>query len=133
MKTNTANIKKIIDGQQQVQDLEVFFKKSNELNANQIMQKVMEVIKDQRQNLLTRDDFLDVRSEIGAMITDISALKSYKDDYKQRHIELEDKVYGMLRESESALIKQGEMIAAITQFDTKLDGKVENERFEDET
>ena len=133
MKTNTANIKKIIDGQQQVQDLEVFFKKSNELNANQIMQKVMEVIKDQRQNLLTRDDFLDVRNEIGAMITDISALKSYKDDYKQRHIELEDKVYGMLRETESALIKQGEMIAALTQFDTKLDGKVENERFEDET
>ena len=133
MKTNTANIKKIIDGQQQVQDLEVFFKKSNELNANQIMQKVMEVIKDQRQNVLTRDDFLDVRNEIGAMITDISALKSYKDDYKQRHIELEDKVYGMLRETESALIKQGEMIAALTQFDTKLDGKVENERFEDET
>ena len=83
--------------------------------------------------MLTRDDFLDVRNEIGAMITDISALKSYKDDYKQRHIELEDKVYGMLRETESALIKQGEMIAALTQFDTKLDGKVENERFEDET
>ena len=76
MKTNTANIKKIIDGQQQVQDLEVFFKKSNELNANQIMQKVMEVIKDQRQNVLTRDDFLDVRNEIGAMISDLSALKS---------------------------------------------------------
>ena len=64
--------------------------------------------------MLTKDDFLDVRNEIGSVMQELSTLKTYRDDYKQRHIELEDKVFSMIKEAEVTLIKQGEIIAQIT-------------------
>ena len=57
-----------------------------------MMSKVIEMIKENRQAMLTKDEFLDVRNEIGSMMQDLTALKTYKDDYKQRHLELEDRV-----------------------------------------
>ena len=32
--------------------------------------------------MLTKDDFLDVRNEIGSVMQELSTLKTYRDDYK---------------------------------------------------
>ena len=37
IKLNASNIKKVIDGQEQIQDLDSLFKNRNDLNAQQIM------------------------------------------------------------------------------------------------
>ena len=69
------------------------------------MTKIFELIKENRQRMLTKDEFMDVRNEIGAMMNDISVLKSYKDDYKDRHLELDQKVLLLLQKTEKSLFE----------------------------
>ena len=39
--------------------------------------------------MVDKEEFLDVRAEIGQMMQDVSSLLTYKDDYKTRHLDLE--------------------------------------------
>ena len=61
--------------------------------------------------MVSKDDFLDVRNEIGKLINEIGSLTLYKEDYKSRHIELDDKVNDLVSTTEATLLKQAEMIA----------------------
>ena len=106
-----STLHKIALSSDEVADFESLFKKKNDLSANQIMNKVVELIKHTRATMVSKDDFLDVRNEIGKMMNELNSLTLYKDDYKTRHTELDDKVNDLVSTTEATLLKQAEMIA----------------------
>ena len=82
--------------------------------------------------MLTKDEFLDVRAEIGHLMADVRDLTTYKEDYKIRHMDLDKKLHELQLNSEESQLLQLELQAKCQIYDQRLDGKLEAERFEEE-
>ena len=66
------------------------------------MQKVITIMKENQQKMLTKDEFLDVRAEIGHLMADVRDLTTYKEDYKIRHMDLDKKLHELQLNSEES-------------------------------
>ena len=68
--------------------MDTVLKQRNDLNASQIMKKVVEIVKQAYTKMVSADEMLDLKNEVGGIVKTLQVLNNYKEDYKQRHSNL---------------------------------------------
>ena len=105
IKENNLRLDKMEAGLEIRLDFDKFLKEKDNMDSSDVLCHLLEKIQDNTAKMITKDDLLDVRAEVGTLIQNVTSLNGYKAMYQAKHSDLEERVITLLANSETTILK----------------------------